>query len=81
MTERLAINVTFDQQRGYIATDPELRAPVVALSLGGLRRKIDAMLVGEEEVDVRLTLDRAARVERDRRRDGGANCQRHMWTR
>ena len=63
MTERLAINVTFDQQRGYIATDPELRAPVVALSLGGLRRKIDAMLVGEEEVDVRLTLDRAARVD------------------
>jgi len=81
MTERLAINVTFDQQRGYIATHPELQAPVVALSLGGLRRKIDAMLVGEEEVEVRLTLDRAARVERDARRDAGANRQRHVWAR
>jgi hypothetical protein len=81
MTERLAINVTSDQQRGYIATHPELRAQVVALSLGGLRRKIDAMLVGEKEVDVRLTLDRAARVERDARRDAGANRQGHMWAR
>ena len=75
MTERLAINVTFDQQRGYIATDPELQAPVVALSSGGLRRKIDAMLVGEEEVDVRLTLDRAARV--DHRPTNGGHCGDH----
>ena len=80
MSERLAINVTFDQQRGYIAAHPELQAPVVALSLGGLRRKIDEMLIGED-VDVRLTLDRAARVERDARRDAGANRQRHVWAR
>jgi hypothetical protein len=40
--ERLEVSVTFDERRGYVATAPELRAPVVALSLGGLRRRIEA---------------------------------------
>src|SRR4051812_29511290 len=31
--ERLEINVTFDAARGYIASGPELREPIVALSL------------------------------------------------
>ena len=38
--DRLEIKVTFDE-RGYIGSAPELRQAVVALSLGGLRRKID----------------------------------------
>ena len=37
--ERLEVSVTFD---GYVASEPELRTAVVALSLGGLRRKIEA---------------------------------------
>jgi hypothetical protein len=32
--ERLEVSVTFD---GYVASAPELRTAVVALSLGGLR--------------------------------------------
>ena len=36
--ERLEVSVTFDE-RGYIGSTPELRQAVVALSLGGLRRK------------------------------------------
>jgi hypothetical protein len=36
--DRFEINVTFNE-RGYSA--PELRSSVVALSLGGLRRKIE----------------------------------------
>jgi hypothetical protein len=40
---------------------------VTALSLGGLRRRIEALLL-PENVDVRLVLDRSARLERDRRR-------------
>ena len=36
--ERLEVSVTFDE-RGYIGSAPELRSAVVALSLGGLRRK------------------------------------------
>ena len=39
--DRLEVNVTFDE-RGYIGSAPELRWPVMALSLGGLRRKIEA---------------------------------------
>ena len=40
--ERLEVSVTFDE-RGYIGSARELRSPVVALSLGGLRRKIEAL--------------------------------------
>ena len=44
--ERLEVSVTFDARHGYVASAPELRWPVVALSLGGLRRKIEiAMLL------------------------------------
>jgi hypothetical protein len=39
-------------------------APVVALSLNGLRRQIEALLV-PEDAEVVLELDRAARPERD----------------
>src|SRR4029453_7434920 len=35
--ERFEVSVTFDERRGYIVTAPELRQPVLALSLGGLR--------------------------------------------
>jgi hypothetical protein len=40
---------------------------VTALSLDGLRRGIEAALLPDEPV-VQLRLDRAARLERDRRR-------------
>ena len=39
---------------------------MVALSLGGLRRKVEALL-SPDEVIVTLSLDKAARLERDRR--------------
>jgi hypothetical protein len=63
--ERLEVNVTFDE-RGYIASAPELRSAVVALSLGGLRRKIEALL--PDEVEIVLQLDGLAERERHRRR-------------
>ena len=65
---RIDIAVTFDERRGYVGTHPELRSPVTALSLSGLRRKIEAALLPEVDVDIRLQLDRGARLERDRRR-------------
>jgi hypothetical protein len=55
--DRLIVNVTFDEKRGYVATAPELRVAVVALSLGGLRRRIEALMV-PDNVDVKLILDR-----------------------
>jgi hypothetical protein len=64
---RFDVAVTFDERRGYVGTHPELRAPVTALSLSGLRRKIEAAMM-PDEVIVTLKLDRAARLERDRRR-------------
>ena len=67
MTDKLTIAVTYDASRGYVGSSPELRAPVVALSLGGLRRKVEA-LMSPDEVIVMLQLDRTARLERDRRR-------------
>jgi len=65
---RLSVAVTFDRQRGYVASHPKL--PVItALSLAGLRRRIDARI--GKGVDVRLQLDKHARRERDGRRAGG----------
>jgi hypothetical protein len=31
--------------KGYVASAPELRQPIVALSLGGLRRRIEIALL------------------------------------
>ena len=39
----------------------------MTLSLGGLRRRIEALLL-PDDVEVKLHLDRAAQRERDRRR-------------
>jgi hypothetical protein len=68
--ERLEVSVTFDERTGYIGSAPELRSPVMALSLGGLRRKIEIAML-PDDLNVRLVLDRAARQERDQRRQDG----------
>jgi hypothetical protein len=65
--DKFVVAVTFDPARGYVATAPELREPVVALSLGGIRRRIEALLLPDDVIII-LNLDRAARLERDRRR-------------
>jgi hypothetical protein len=67
VTDKLTIAVTFHLDRGYVGTAPDLRQPVIALSLGGLRRRIEA-LMSPDEVIVTLNLDKAARLERARRR-------------
>jgi len=64
---RVDVAVTFDERRGYVGSAPELRSPVVALSLDGLRRKVEG-LMSPDDVIVMLNLDKAARLERDRRR-------------
>jgi hypothetical protein len=61
MSERL--DVTVDLRR---ASAPELRQPIVALSLGGLRRKVQALMVPDEPIVV-LQLDGRAERERHRR--------------
>ena len=70
LKERLQVAVTFDPAKGYVGAVPGL-PPVTALSLGGLRRRIEAALLPEEPVIV-LNLDRVARQERDQRRRGAA---------
>jgi hypothetical protein len=66
--ERLEVSVTFDPAKGYIASSPELRTPVAALSLSGLRKRIEALMVPPDGIDIKLVLDRKARFERDHRR-------------
>jgi hypothetical protein len=68
--DRLEVSVTFDPAKGYVASAPDLRSPVVALSLGGLRRRVEALMLPDDVIVV-LALDRAARLERDARRRGG----------
>ena len=70
---RLTVAVTYDESRGYVGSAPELRQPVVALSLGGLRRKVEIAMLPDEVV-VLLRLDRTARLERDRRRLTGGHA-------
>jgi hypothetical protein len=53
--ERLEVSVTFDGEHGYIAA-PRLRQPIVALSLGGLRRRIETAM-SPDDVRVVLLLD------------------------
>jgi hypothetical protein len=60
--ERLEVSVTFDERHGYVASAPELQSPV-ALSLGGLRRRIEALMV-PDSVDVVLQLDGLGRRRR-----------------
>ena len=67
---RFEVAVTFEERRGYVGSAPELCQPVVALSLGGLRRKVEIAML-RDDVIVTLNLDRAARLERDRRRLSG----------
>jgi len=72
MLDDRAIHVTFDAARGgYIAAHPQLAAPVTALSLSVLRARVGRQL-DIAAVNVRLKLDRAARLQRDQRRSGGA---------
>ena len=64
--DRLEIGVTFNSARGYIASAPELRTPVVALSLGGLCKRIETALMPDAPIIV-LQLDALAERERHRR--------------
>ena len=61
------IGVSFDPMRGYFTTGSELRTRVVALSLGGLQRKIEIAML-PDDVRVVLQLDGLAERERHRRR-------------
>jgi hypothetical protein len=62
--EGLQVGVSFDPQRGYFHHRQRVGPEPYR---GGLRRRIEAALL-PDDVDVRLNLDRAARLERDRRR-------------
>jgi hypothetical protein len=76
----LEVSVSFDERRGYVGTAPELKVPVVALSLSGLRRRVEVAML-PDDVDVRLNLDRTARLERDQGRRGGASRASDAWPR
>ena len=76
---RFDVAVSFDERRGYVGTAEGLRAPVIALSLSGLRRKIEVLML-PDDMDVRLVLDRRARLERDRRRLIGRPVAGHART-
>jgi hypothetical protein len=89
------VSVTFDERHGYIGSAPELRWPVVALSLGGLRRKVEIAML-PNDVRVVLQLDGLASVgapptaavgaasriaQLDQRTALAANvCTRRKWT-
>ena len=76
--ERIIVEVSFDHRRGcYVASHSALRAPATALSLAMLRRRVEDQLAGEG-ADIRLVLDKKARLERDQRRSGG-HCGREQW--
>ena len=61
--KRLEVTVSYDAERGYVASAPELRQPVTALSLGDLRRRIDALMLPDDPV-ITLILHRTAERRR-----------------
>ena len=70
MTDRVVVNVTFNPDVGYVGTSPELQQAVTALSLGGLRRRMEALMLPDDIIV--FSLDQPARRERDRRRSAVA---------
>ena len=64
--DRFEVSVSSDAERGYIASAPELRHPIVALSLASLRKRIEIALL-PDDVRVVLHLDGLAERERHRR--------------
>jgi hypothetical protein len=77
MPDRLPVAVTCDE-RGYVASAEGLPT-ITALSLAGLRRRIDEHLIGQDVIP-RLLLDKRARAERDQRRVGSASrLQERPW--
>jgi hypothetical protein len=75
MSDRLDVTVTYDARHGYIASAPELHQPIVALSLAGLRKRIEIAML-PDSVDVRFMLDGLAERERHRRRAMGVTAAR-----
>jgi hypothetical protein len=71
---RINVSVTYDPQRGYVASGEGLPT-VAALSLSVLHQRV-VERVGK---DARLVLDRAARHERDLRRAGGSARAADAW--
>ena len=63
--ERFEVSVTFDERHGCIASAPELRQPIVALSLASLRKRIEIALLPD---DFRVVLHLDGRAERERHR-------------
>ena len=61
------MSVTFDERHGYIASAPELRQPIIALSLASLRKRIEIAQL-PDDLQVVLQLDGLAERERHRRR-------------
>ena len=76
--DRLDVTVTYDASCGYIGSVPGLNAPVVALSLGGLRRKVEIAML-PDDVRVVLQLDGLAERERHRRRATSFGSSGQTW--
>jgi hypothetical protein len=68
--ELMHFRVTYDAERGYVASHPDWPAPIAALSLSALRKNVEAELLfrGGRGREVKFTLDRAASRARDERR-------------
>ena len=70
--ERLEVSVTFDERHGYVASAPELRHPIVALSLASLRKRIEiALLPDDVRVVLQLTVSPSASATAAGRRRAG----------
>jgi hypothetical protein len=63
----MQVNVSWSP-RGFIGSAPELKEPVIALSLSGLRRKIESLVPA---IELRFHLDHQATREHNARRWGG----------
>jgi hypothetical protein len=81
MRTRRQVSVTFDERRGYVGTAPELRAPVVALSLSSLRRRIEAALMTRRRRRAARGSTAPPGFERDQCRRGGEQGHERVWPR
>jgi hypothetical protein len=67
------VDVTWNE-KGFVATAPELRQPIVALSLGGVKQRFQAIFPHVPRIDFHLDKSAQAEVDDRRRKPETKSC-------
>jgi hypothetical protein len=78
----MRVDVEWNANKGFVATAFELKHPIVALTLSGLKQRLQTLFPDATGIEFRL--DRAAQREQDERRESQSlerGARRREWAR